>query len=394
MFGKRKQNIHFSAVFGRRSTAILKGIGKGKHVESVSGELVSDLTLEKITCTVKRTERNLCDITFKPTTLGRHKLHIKVDGKPVAGSPFPVSVSSPTVHTFSTPMKSITNVRGPWGVATNKRGDIIVVESKECRVTTFSPGGDRQQSFQRELSVHHHEHHRHTVKSPRGVAVDSHDNILITDWDRHCIHKFTSEGVHVVTVGKEGSNPLEFRNPCGISIHPQSQKIYVAEYGNHCIQILNSDLTFSNSFGCHGNSNGQFNHPHDVAFDSVGYVYVTDHDNHRIQVFTAEGQFLNQIGQWGTGDGDLQNPYSIIIDRDNMIYVTEGGNYRVSKFKTDGEFQGLFGVEKKRLYMNALCGIAVTTGSNNTGVLCVGDYVNNCLLFFNTDLNSHELNES
>lgn len=384
-----------SAVIGRKTTAILKGINRRKSEDSVTGELVSEITSEKITCTVTRKDAHICDISYKPTTLGRHKLHIKVDGEPVKGSPFPVTVSSPTEHTYSTPFKCIEGVRGAWGVATDQKGDVIVVETKEHCVSVFSSNGGKLNSFGGHSE---HGHHKHILRSPRGVAVDSEGSFLVTDWDKHCIHKFMSGGEYVMSLGREGSKPLEFKNPAGISVHPRSQKIFVAEYGNHCVQILNPDLTFSSSFGCHGSGNGQFHHPYDVAFDSKGNVYVTDYDNHRIQVFTAEGQFLRHIGQWGTGNGDLQCPYGITIDEKDEAYVTEGGNYRVSKFKSDGQFLELFGVEKKRLYMNALCGITVTktAGSSGTGssVLCLTDYINDCLLFFNTDFDSHELNSS
>lgn len=279
-------------------------------------------------------------------------------------------------------------------MATDQKDDIIVVETKEHCVSIFSSSGDKLQSLGGR--VEHGHHTKHILRSPRGVAVDSEGSFLVTDWEKNCIHKFTSGGEYVTSLGREGNGPLEFKNPAGIGVHPRSQKIFVAEYGNHCVQILNPDLTFSSSFGCHGSGNGQFNHPYDVAFDSKGYVYVTDYDNHRIQVFTAEGQFLRYIGQWGTGNGDLQCPYSITVDeKDNdTVYVTEGGNYRVSKFKSDGEFLGLFGVEKRRLYMNALCGIAVTktTGTTGRSALCLTDYINDCLLFFDTDFGSHELN--
>ena len=388
----KTKSLH-SAVIGRKTTAILKGIKKRQSEESVTGELVSEITSEKISCTVTRKDTHVCDISYKPTILGRHKLHINVNGEPVKGSPFPVTVSSPTEHTYSTPFKSIIEVRGAWGVAVDQKGDIIVVETKEHSVSIFSSSGDKLQSFGGH-SVEH-SHHRHLLKSPRGVAVNNEGSILVTDWDKHCIHKFTSGGEYAISVGKEGSKSLEFKNPAGIGIHPHRQKIYVAEYGNHCVQILNSDFTFSNSFGCHGNGNGQFNHPYDVAFDSKGNVYVTDYDNHRIQVFTAEGQFLQHIGQWGTGKGDLQCPYSITIDEKDEVYVTEGGNYRVSKFKSDGQFLEMFGVQKKRLYMNALCGIAVSNAAGSSGkLLYISDYINDCLLFYNSDFGSHELNSS
>ncbi len=395
----RAKSLH-SAVIGRKTTAILKGINKRKSEDSVTGELISEVTSDKISCTVTRKDAHICDISYKPTILGRHKLHIKVDGEPVRGSPFPVTVSSPTEHTFSTPLTCIEGVRGAWGVAIDQKGDIMVVETKEHRVSIFSSSGDRLQSFGGRLEHAGHHHNKHILRSPRGVAVDSEGSFLVTDWDKHCVHKFTSGGEYVTSLGKEGNEPLEFKNPAGIGVHPRTHKIFITEHGNHCVQILNPDLTFSSSFGCHGSGNGQFHHPYDVAFDSKGNVYVTDYDNHRIQVFTAEGQFLRHIGQWGTGNGDLQCPYSITIDEKNEVYVTEGGNYRVSKFKSDGQFLELFGVEKKRLYMNALCGLvvakasAVSSGTTGSSVLCITDYINDCLLFFNTDFGSHKLNNS
>ena len=394
---KKEKNLMHVAIIGRNTTAIMRGIDKRKHKESVEAELESELTSEKITCTVRRSDPNTCDIIYKPTLLGRHRLHIAVDGKPVKGSPFPVTVSSPTSHTFSTPVKSVADVRGPWGMALDRNGDIIMVETKALRVSTYSSSsGEKLQQFEAVVDVNKHHGDEVELKlSPRGVTLDSDGNVLITDFEQHCIHKFTSSGEHVTTVGKEGDKPLEFRNPSGICFHTLNNKIYVTEYGNHCVQILNSDLTYFNSFGCRGKGRGQLNHPFDVAFDSTGNVYITDQDNHRIQVFTADGQFLHHFGQWGTGSGDLQNPYGIAIDTaaDDTIYVTEGSNYRVSKFKRNGKFIGQVGVEKKRLFMNALCGVAIGSGSNS-GVVYVSDYVNNCILFFNKDFDTHEVNDS
>ena len=77
---------------------------------------------------------------------------------------------------------------------------------------------------------------------------------------------------------------------------------------NHCVQVLNSDLTFSSSFGKCGSGKGQFDYPRGIACDSTGKVYVADRDNHRVQVFTAEGKFLKMFGRHGDGRGELSLP--------------------------------------------------------------------------------------
>ena len=54
------------------------------------------------------------------------------------------------------------------------------------------------------------------------------------------------------------------------------------------------------SFGGKGDTPGQFNQPHGLAFDSSGNSYVSDSMNHRIQKFMMEGDLLKIFGN---GDG-------------------------------------------------------------------------------------------
>ena len=73
------------------------------------------------------------------------------------------------------------------------------------------------------------------------------------------------------------------------SMLPITRYSYVTEENNFHVQVLNSDLTFSNSFGRKGSGRGQFVGIHGIACDSTENVYVVDADNHRIQLFTADG---------------------------------------------------------------------------------------------------------
>ena len=152
--------------------------------------------------------------------------------------------------------------------------------------------------------------------------MDDEDNIPVVDYSNNRIQKFTSDGKFITAVDKL------FKHPTGITTHPLNRKIYVADAGNHRIQILNPDLTLSSSFGCRGDDNGQFYEPYDVACDSSGDVCVTDHNNNRVQVFTAERQFLRKFGKKGKGDRDLAWPCGITVD-DDVVYVTE---YKCSLF--------------------------------------------------------------
>ena len=95
---------------------------------------------------MKKTEANQYEISYQPTKRGRHQLHIKVEGEHIKGSPFPVTVKLP-VQKLGTPIKIIGGVKYPWGVAVNKRGEVIVTEAERHCVSIFSPTGEKLRSF-------------------------------------------------------------------------------------------------------------------------------------------------------------------------------------------------------------------------------------------------------
>ena len=362
---------------GKRATAVLHVVDHHETaystpMETVSCELGSEVTGEKIVCSVKKTEANQYEISYQPTKRGRYQLHIKVERENIKGSPFPVTVKLP-VQKLGTPIKTIRRVKGPWGVAVNKRGEVIVVEDGEHCVSIFSPTGEKLQSFGSEGSGHGQ------FNSPRGVAVDDGGNILVVDKDNSRIQKFTSDGKFITAIGRKGNHPLEFEYPMGIAIHPLNKKVFVTDNSNHRIQILNSDLTFSRSFGSPGSDNGQFWFPWDVTCDSTGNVYVAESGNERIQVFTAEGKFLRKFGKYGKGNGELNWTSSICIDSDNVVYVTECDNHRVSVFTSQGEFLTSFGTKGSGPgQFDSPRGITV----DKNGVVYVSDSDNNRLQLF------------
>ena len=361
------------ATVGEQTTAILLAIdADGKKCKqpliNTSCELVPDTGGPTVKAAVQKKEKNKYTISYQPTHRGRYQLHIKVEGMPIRGSPFTVIA----VKNLSTPIRTIDGLNGPWGVAVNQRGEIIVAENCGGCISIFSPSGEKIRTFGSKGSA------QGQFKYPCGVAVDGDGNILVVDRGNHRIQKFTADGKFLTAVGQRGNKYLEFSQLTGITINHRNRKVYFCDQSNNRIQILNADLTFSSSFGSRGSGDGQFNEPWNVALDSTGNVYVANCGGDCIQVFTAEGKFMRRFGKKGSGDGELNSPFSVSIDSDNIVYVTEQINHCVSMFTSEGQFLRSFGTWGKGPgQFQGPFGIAV-----DRGLVYVCDHSNDRLQIF------------
>ena len=92
--------------------------------------------------------------------------------------------------------------------------------------------------------------------------------------------KITLDGLVLASVGKRGERGRrddQLDKPNGTAIGREGQ-IYVADQGNHCVQIFNADLTYKRTcfFPDHVRTDI---YPEKITISSAGNVYVTDSKN-------------------------------------------------------------------------------------------------------------------
>ena len=153
---------------------------------------------------------------------------------------------------------------------------------------------------------------------PTGVAVDKDDNIYVSDWGTSSLLKFNKEGKLMKAVGRKGMRPGEFNNLSFINII--NDKLYVCDNENKRVQILNTELQYVSSFGCHGDGDGQ---PKDIAQDRAGNLHVTDTGNNQVLVFDYRGQFLYSFGKKSAASKQLNMlGASVLVLTSLSMYVT------------------------------------------------------------------------
>jgi DNA-binding beta-propeller fold protein YncE len=130
---------------------------------------------------------------------------------------------------------------------------------------------------------------------PFGVAVDSSNNVYVADADNDRVEKFTSNGTYLAQWGSYGSGNGQFESPEAIAVG-SSNNVFVSDLGNSRIEKFSSSGTYLAQWGSSGSGNGQFESPEAIAVDRTGnFIYVADLGNHRIQVFVNNANIVPPI---------------------------------------------------------------------------------------------------
>ena len=77
-----------------------------------------------------------------------------------------------------------------------------------------------------------------------------------------------------------------------------------------------ADGTFIKEWGQIGTMHGEFRTPHALAFDSQGRLFVADRGNHRIEIFDQDGNYLDSRYMYGRISG-------LFITEDDMLYAID-----------------------------------------------------------------------
>ena len=172
--------------------------------------------------------------------------------------------------------------------------------------------------------------------NPQHLAVDSENNIYVTDLGNSRVQKFDDQGNHIRSWGSQGSGPGEFSHPSGIAV--ANEYVFVVDNKLDTVQKFDSFGNFVMQWGGFGNGNGEFRSPNGIAISDDEFIYVVDTGNSRIQKFTFDGEYVLQFGQNGKRAGNFITPIDIAVDEAGKLFVTDPGNSRINVYDENGKF--------------------------------------------------------
>ncbi|XP_078619099.1 uncharacterized protein LOC144886354 [Branchiostoma floridae x Branchiostoma japonicum] len=162
----------------------------------------------------------------------------------------------------------------------------------------------------------------------RGIAVDTKRNhILITqstgDWPKRNgeVQEFRPDGKLVRVLGHQEG----MKYPQHITVDGEGN-ILVSDYDKHCIYVFNDDGQFLFKFGSEGSGEGQLKHPRGICTDKSGNIIVADSGNSRVEMFDKTGKFLQHITT------DIEDPKAVAMGTQGQVVVTDVATHTVSIF--------------------------------------------------------------
>jgi sugar lactone lactonase YvrE len=146
----------------------------------------------------------------------------------------------------------------------------------------------------------------------------------------HQVFKFSPTGEVLLTLGtagQPGSGPNQLNQPNDVITAPDGS-IFVADGHNGQnagtppegstgrILKYTADGTFIKEWGQIGALHGEFRTPHALEFDAQGRLFVADRGNHRIEIFDQEGNYLDSFYTFGRISG-------LFITDDQLLYAID-----------------------------------------------------------------------
>ena len=174
-----------------------------------------------------------------------------------------------------------------------------------------------------------------TIGRTHSIAFDKNGMWAVTDTSNHCVYIYNNKDELLRKFGSKGENIGQFEKPYGVAFD-ENHHLYVSDIIKSVVQEFDIDGNYLSNFGTKGTGYGQLDEPRSLEVYN-GKVYVCELNNHRISVFQS-GDFCRVIGE-----EKLDKPMDMKIDRgSSRLIVCDRGHKHVFIFALTGECFGTF----------------------------------------------------
>jgi DNA-binding beta-propeller fold protein YncE len=165
------------------------------------------------------------------------------------------------------------------------------------------------------------------------VAWDSAGNIFVADGLGNArVAKFDRDGKFIKSWGQKGAGPGQFATVRSIAVDAQGN-VYVADGGNHRVQVFDNNGTYKTEFRNLGNPQALC-----LTTGATPTLYVSDSNPPNnidiageIYKLRLDGTFIGKFGHAGKMPKEFGTVNAIDCRNENNLWVGEVSNLRVQR---------------------------------------------------------------
>lgn len=175
------------------------------------------------------------------------------------------------------------------------------------------------------------------LRSPSAVTTDSNGRIFVADPGAKAVHVFDFVQSKYSLLDK-GSDRLG--TPVSLAVDTQDN-LYVTDERSRTILVYDSAGKFRRSLGKLSGGESYFESPAGITIDpTTGHIYVCDTHRHMIIVMDDRGRLIAKVGKRGGGDqpGEFRLPTQAVV-AGGELFVLDVGNTRIQIFDTALHFR-------------------------------------------------------
>ena len=195
----------------------------------------------------------------------------------------------------------------------------------EARIYVYTEKGELVKYFTHE-----------DLKYPYGIAIHR-DNIYVTDVEQDCLFHFkvSMENRFIAQLGGLGSGIGEFNEPRQLTVSSNGD-VYLTDYLNHRIPILDSDLCYKRTITHHS-----LRYPCDIKLTLEQVCVLCDgFVSPSIHTFSHIGENIRSMT---LPENMIQSSYFFCINVDGNFILSDCADHQIKLFSKDGVLLDTFG---------------------------------------------------
>ncbi|WP_168121221.1 S-layer homology domain-containing protein [Paenibacillus sp. HB172176] len=165
--------------------------------------------------------------------------------------------------------------------------------------------------------------------TPYGIASDG-EKIYVADWSNHRIQIFNADETVAMTLGEKGvpgDDNDHLKNPIGVVVDSSTGQIYVLDFNNNRIQAFDSEGIYQRTITL---PSQPFSTREAITMDHNGHLFVSDQNENNVYQIDLDTAAVTMIIH--TSD----RPMGLATDSSGRLYVSQYWNSAVFVYKKNG----------------------------------------------------------